>query len=174
MLFLNAGIGQGGPVVDIPASRIQRMLRINVEQPTYVCKALIGQMYAREKRSAIVVTSSGLGLLPVAGLTVYAATKAYTSSFAQALSYENENKVDVVDYILGMTDTKFFDKSKASENEKRGPKATPPDVAVKGLMRAIGHDRQTSGCRAHEQSSWTIKSAPVGAVNRMMYKAVNK
>ena len=60
-------------------------------------------MLEREKRSAIVVTSSGLGKIPVAGTTVYAATKAFVSSFAQGLRYEVEDKIDVIDWAAGET-----------------------------------------------------------------------
>ena len=106
-------------------------------------------MLAREKRSAIVVTSSGLGMIPVAGTAIYAATKAYDSSFAQALSYELEDKIDVIDWPCGEVRTRLL-----GDYGAKYPRAVSPELAVKGLLGSIGHDRVTWGPRTHETALW--------------------
>ena len=126
-------------------------------------------MLAREKRSAIVVTSSGLGIRPVAGIAAYSASKAYASSFAQALSYETEGKIDVVDWACGEVSTKLMPAA-----HRHNPRAISTEAAVKGLLRSIGHDRVTSGARKHETANWMFSSAPLGPVNRMMYSVMSK
>ena len=45
-------------------------------------------MLERKQRSAIVVTSSGLRLVPCPGVATYSATKVFASWIAFALSYE--------------------------------------------------------------------------------------
>ena len=65
-------------------------------------------MLDRKERSAIIVTSSGLGLIPVAGAAVYAATKAYASSFTQALDYELGDRLDIHDWPCGEVKTRLY------------------------------------------------------------------
>ena len=125
-------------------------------------------MLNRPQRSAIVVTSSGLGMIPVAGTCTYAATKAFVSNFAQGLSYEVEDKIDVVDYVLGEVSTKLM------ENHRDNPRCVSTEVAVNGLMKDIGRERESWGCAKHERDMWMFTSAPVGPINRMMYKAMSK
>ena len=114
------------------------------------------------------VTSSGLGKIPVAGTCTYAATKAFVSSFAQGLSYVVEEKIDVVDYVLGEAKTKLL------SNNINNPRAVSAEVAVSGLMKDIGREKESWGCAKHERDLWMFTSAPVGPVNRMMYKAMSK
>ena len=40
------------------------------------------------------------------GVAAYSASKAYGSTLAQALSYETEDKIDVIDWTLGKANTK--------------------------------------------------------------------
>ena len=47
-------------------------------------------------------------MAPVAGVSAYSASKAYVSALAQALSYEVEGKVDVVDWVSGEVSTKML------------------------------------------------------------------
>ena len=114
------------------------------------------------------VTSSGLGKIPVAGTCTYAATKAFVSNFAQGLSYEVENKIDVVDFVMGEVNTKLL------SNNINNPRSVDADVAVNGLMKDIGREKETWGCARHERDLWMFTSAPVGPVNRMMNKAMSK
>ena len=124
ILFLNAGIGQVGAFAEASTTRMERLLQVNVQHPTFICRAVLSQLLEREQRSAIVVTSSGLGKIPVAGTIVYAASKAFASSFAQGLSYEVEDKIDVIDWAAGEVKTKLLGKNMDN------PRAEPTDIAV--------------------------------------------
>ena len=88
MLFLNAGIAEPGPFSQLSTLRLQRIVQINVVHTTYTARVMLNQLLSRGKRSAIVVTSSSLGLLPLSGIAAYSASKAYGSTLAQALSFE--------------------------------------------------------------------------------------
>ena len=61
MLFLNAGVAQMGSFADIDESSVEDIMNVNALHPMYLAKALVNQMLARGKRSAIVITSSTLG-----------------------------------------------------------------------------------------------------------------
>lgn len=62
-------------------------------------------MVKRESRSAIVVTSSGLGAAPLAGNVCYSSSKAFSTWFAQALHFEAKEKIDVLAWECGEVST---------------------------------------------------------------------
>ena len=47
----------------------------------YLMKALVNQQMARDKRSAVMITSSGAANLVMAGAQTYSATKAMVTNF---------------------------------------------------------------------------------------------
>ena len=54
------------------------------------------------------------------------------------------------------------------------PRALPTDMVVRGLIKDIGREYVTYGCRKHETGLWLFTSAPEGPINRMMFKAMSK
>jgi short-subunit dehydrogenase len=61
---------------------------------------------ARSKRSALITTSSVLGVVPTPGLVAYSSSKASASYFTEALSYEVQDKIDVMAWNCGPVNTK--------------------------------------------------------------------
>ena len=55
-------------------------------------------MLARDKRSAIVVTSSGMGGAPTPGILSYSSSKSFSSFLAEGLNIELKSKVDVISF----------------------------------------------------------------------------
>lgn len=78
---------------------------MNLLHVVYLLKALLPQLLARTKRSAILTTGSGLGIRPVAGIATYSASKSFVSYLAQSLNYELKDKIDVINYECGMMRT---------------------------------------------------------------------
>ena len=79
-----------------------------------------------------------------------------------------EDKIDVVDWACGEVSTKLMDQ------HRNNPRCQPADVTVRGLLKTIGYERVTYGFRKHETGIWMFTSAPVGPINRMMFKAMSK
>ena len=79
MLFLNAGMGQLGAFEDLTKSEVESIFTVNAMHPVFLCKVLLADMLARQKKSAIVVTSSGLGNRPFPGALTYSAAKSCAS-----------------------------------------------------------------------------------------------
>ena len=119
------------------------MMLINTLQPIYTAKVLIDQIVARKQRSAIVVTSSGMGDRPIAGNTTYSATKSFASFLARGLSYELSGKVDCLDWCCGMTSTNMVRRSVGGE-------IVSVTTAVKGMFSSLGKQRTTWGCLNHD------------------------
>jgi len=76
--------------------------------PLYLAKALLPKLMTRQGRAAMVVTSSGLSGMPMPSVQCYSSTKACVSNFFQGLSFEVREKVDVMVWESGPTDTKML------------------------------------------------------------------
>lgn len=107
MVFLNAGIAQMGCFADIDEAHVEDQMTVNAMHPMYLTKALLPQLLARGKKSAIVTTSSVMGQRPMGGFLTYSATKSLASFIAIGLSYELEGKVDVMAWEAGEIATKL-------------------------------------------------------------------
>lgn len=87
LLINNAGVGDRGLFSTSTPERVAAMLQVNVAALTVLTHALLGSMRSR-KRGAILNVSSCASFLPMPGFAVYAATKAYVTSFSEALRGE--------------------------------------------------------------------------------------
>src|SRR6266581_3535662 len=87
LLINNAGLGDSGPFAESDPVRNNEMTLVNVTALTLVTRHLLPRMIAQH-RGAILNVSSSAGFLPIPGSAVYAATKAYVTSFSEALRAE--------------------------------------------------------------------------------------
>ena len=86
-LINNAGFGDVGTFERSEWPTIEKMLQVNVVALTSLCHQLI-PLLRHHRPGAILNVSSVASFLPVPNLTVYAATKAYVSSFSEGLRAE--------------------------------------------------------------------------------------
>ena len=111
-LINNAGLGDYGPFATSPAQRNHEMLEVNVVALTSLTRALLPQMVSR-KLGAILNVSSSAGFLPIPGMNVYAASKAYVNSFSEALHAELYGSGVIVTALCpGPVHTEFGDVAK--------------------------------------------------------------
>jgi uncharacterized protein len=87
VLINNAGLGDYGKFNDADWQRIRAMLQVNMVALTYLTYRTIPAM-RKGGGGAILNVSSIAGFLPVPNCAVYAATKAYVTSFSEALRAE--------------------------------------------------------------------------------------
>jgi short-subunit dehydrogenase len=87
LLINNAGLGDSGPFAESDPDRNKEMTVVNVETLTLITRHLLPPMIAKHC-GAILNVSSSAGFLPIPGAAVYAATKAYVTSFSEALRAE--------------------------------------------------------------------------------------
>jgi short-subunit dehydrogenase len=87
LLINNAGLGDSGPFAESDPDRNKEMTLVNVATLTLVTRRLLPPMIAKH-RGAILNVSSSAGFLPIPLSAVYAATKAYVTSFSEALRAE--------------------------------------------------------------------------------------
>lgn len=160
MLFLNAGVAQMGPFAEIDDSSVQDLMAVNALHPMFLAKVLVNQMLLRERRSAIVVTSSAFGQRPIGGASiVYSATKSLVSFLGVGLSYELESKIDVMAWEAGEVATNMSKK-------KAGFMVLAPKEAVRSMLRDIGKERITDGDTTHEIFNGLLRLVPLYYANQ--------
>jgi short-subunit dehydrogenase len=107
LLINNAGLGDVGPFATSELPRVKEMLAVNVTALTLLARLLLPGMIA-QRRGAILNVSSTAGFLPIAGFAVYAATKAYVTSFSEAIRAElHGTGVTVTSLCPGPVPTEF-------------------------------------------------------------------
>lgn len=88
VLFSNAGIGEAGPVFEIPLGLVRRNFETNVFAPLNLAQKFINQFIVGKKKGKVVFTSSMGGLFTPAGFGIYVSTKHALESIAEALQQE--------------------------------------------------------------------------------------
>lgn len=88
VLWNNAGLGESGPVSEIPIDLVRRNYEVNVFKPLELTQGFIRKWIAAGKKAKIVFTSSMGGLFTPAGWGTYVSTKHAVESIAEAMQQE--------------------------------------------------------------------------------------
>ncbi len=103
----NAGFGTSGEFYELDADRLDREVQLNVAALTRISRAALGVMVPRG-RGFLLNVSSVASFQPAPKLAVYAATKAYVTSFSESLHEEVRSAgVNVTALCPGLTRTEF-------------------------------------------------------------------
>src|SRR5881409_1914328 len=144
LLINNAGLGDSGPFANSDPVRNSDMTLVNVRALTSLTRHLVPQMITKH-RGGILNVSSSAGFLPIPGSAVYAATKAYVTSFSEALRAELRGTgVSVCALCPGPVVTEFQEVAKRQGVQpKLGPKfiVVPVEQVVRDALAALETDR---------------------------------
>ena len=87
ILVNNAGVGEGGSTLDIPARNIRRQFEVNVIGPLLLTQGIAKQMVKRGTGRIVWVSSrEGLNVNPFTG--IYSASKHAIEAIAETMAYE--------------------------------------------------------------------------------------
>jgi uncharacterized protein len=112
LLINNAGLGDSGAFATSDPIRNEQMALVNIVALTSLTRRLLPKMIAK-RRGGILNVSSSAGFLPIPGDAVYAATKAYVTSFSEAIRAELRGKgVSVCAVCPGPVHTEFQEVAK--------------------------------------------------------------
>ena len=115
LLVNNAGFGTSGRVAEIDPGRMRNELAVNVVALTRLTRAALPAMLER-RRGWILNVSSVASFQPAPQLAVYAASKAYVTSFTEALHEELRGTgVRATALCPGLTRTEFIEVSRGAE-----------------------------------------------------------
>lgn len=111
VLLNNAGMGEAGPVSEIPVELVRQNFEVNCFAPLVLTQGFIKKWVAEKKKAKIVFTSSMGGLFTPPGYGIYVSTKHALEAFAEALDFELKPygiKVQTINpgaYLTGYNET---------------------------------------------------------------------
>jgi len=88
ILLNNAGIGEGGPIAEVPLELVRKNFETNVFAPLALTQQVVKKWVADKTPGKIVFTSSMGGLFSPPGFAAYAATKHAIEAIAEAMQGE--------------------------------------------------------------------------------------
>ena len=146
-----AGFGAFGDLPEQDARDTEGMIDVNVVALTELTRACIPMM---RRGSWIIQVCSASAYLPLPGLGVYAATKAYVRSFTDSLRIELKDKgINVLEVSPGWVDTEFIDRAMQSHSVPKmvfRHRVNPQDV-VSQAMRDIEKGKRRSVCGTYNK-----------------------
>jgi short-subunit dehydrogenase len=144
VLVNNAGQGQYGEFVDTDINRELDIIQLNIGAYITLTKKYLQEMVV-EDEGKILLVSSIAGEVPGPLQAIYHGTKAFITSFAEAIQEENKETNVTITYLMpGATDTDFFRKANM-ENSKMvqdGSLADPAKVAKDGYDALMSGDEK--------------------------------
>ena len=145
-LINNAGFGSVGDFANLEVDRELQMIELNISALVAITHCYLKGM--RERRSGkIINVSSAAGFQPIPFMATYAATKAFVTSFSEAIAEENRPYgIQVLALCPGSTKTNFFAASNIDRPIQVKGQQTAEDV-VETAMGAIksGRTKVVSG-----------------------------
>jgi short-subunit dehydrogenase len=148
VLVNDAAQGQYGEFVDTDLSRELEIIQLNIVAYVALTKYFLKDMVARNE-GKILNVSSIAGELPGPLQSVYHATKAFITSFTEAVRNEvKDTQVTLTSLLPGATDTDFFNKAEMEHTKmvQEGDLADPATVAKDGYDALMaGKDKVVSG-----------------------------
>jgi len=88
VLWNNAGMGEAGPVWEIPVDLVRRNFEVNVFLPLALTQGVVRRWVAKGRKGKVVFTSSMGGLFTPANWGTYVSTKHALEALAEALQQE--------------------------------------------------------------------------------------
>lgn len=143
LLLNNAGMGDYGEFSTSDWTKIEQMMTLNMQALTHLTHALLPGLTAQS--GAVLNVSSLASVLPIPDFAVYAATKAYVTSFSEALRLElRDHKVSVLAVCPGPVKTGFGNialRGKASELPVKEAFYVTAEQVVTDSLKALLKDR---------------------------------
>ena len=144
LLINDAGLGDSGAFARSHPVRNEQMILVNIVALTTLTRHLLPQMIAK-RHGGILNVSSAAGFLPIPDFAVYAATKAYVTSFSEALRAELRGTgVCVCALCPGPVHTEFQEVAKRPDaRPDTGPEFVfvPVEQVVRDALAALETDR---------------------------------
>lgn len=162
----NAGVGHLGPVGEMAPERISELVDVNLRAPMLLARAAL-PVLARQPRGALVFVGSIAGAVGVPGETVYSATKAGLSVFADLLREEvRATGVTVSTLVPGVVDTAFFQRRGAAY-DRAVPRPLPVDQVARRVVDLI-----ETGAPRRVEPRWLVVPARLASATPGLYRAL--
>lgn len=161
-LVLNAGVGISGEFIKIPIEKELNLINLNITSLVRLTKKALPEFVAAGK-GRLLFTSSIAAEMPGPYYAVYAASKSFVQSFAEAIRYEVKEKgITVTALQPGATDTNFFARAEMLDTKAgTSKKDSPAKVAQDGFDALMaGQDHVVAGSFMNKVESVIAKVIP--------------
>lgn len=165
-IAINAGVGVGGKFSETDLQEELNLINLNVVSSVHLAKHVVKDMVARGE-GKILFTSSIAALMPGPFEAVYAASKAFIHSFAEALRNElKDTDITVTALMPGPTDTNFFHRAGMDDTKAGADKKDDPAVVARQGFEALmkGKDDFVAG---------SLKTQIQGNVSKVLPETVS-
>lgn len=106
-----AGVMPGGLLLDTSAEQVGQIMQVNYGGMVNVCQTVIPAMVQRD-RGEVILYGSSVGIMPMARLGGYGASKAANNFYAKLLIAENKSKVRMTVVYPPSVNTPLLDQAK--------------------------------------------------------------
>ena len=171
-LINNAGFGSGGDFATLDREKELEIINLNISALVALTHRYLKPMRER-KAGTIINVSSAAGFQPLPFMATYAATKAFVTSFTEAIAEENRPfGIQILALCPGSTKTNFFAASGIDRPVQVKGQQTADEV-VDTAMKAIGGTRSkvVSGW-ANYIASLSTNFVPNTLITRVVGKAL--
>jgi len=148
LLINNAGIGDYGSFASADAAKVRGQIELNVTALVMLTHAILPRLIATaDKPGGVLNVSSLAGQVPMPDLAVYGASKAFVTSFSEALRVELQSRHIIVSAVCpGPTPTNFGKNARradGSDTNRSGQDflRIPPDQVVRTALDALVQNR---------------------------------
>jgi len=166
---INAGVGVGGEFKTTDLERELNIVDLNCRSVVHLAKRAVQQITA-QGHGRILITSSIASTMPGAFEAVYAASKAFDQSLAQALREElKDSGITVTSLMPGPTETNFFHRAGMDDTKVgQGKKDDAGQVAKQGFEALMaGKDHVVAGSLKNKVQAGAAKILPEPAKARI-------
>ena len=170
-LINNAGFGAMGDFAKLDLERELQMIDLNVSCLVSLTHRYLQKM--RERKSGTIINvSSAAGFQPIPFFATYAATKAFVTSFSEAIAEENRPfGIQVMALCPGSTKTNFFKAANMERALQVKGQQTAEDVVETALKGVAGHRSKIVSGWANYVGALVGSLAPTALTTRLIAKA---
>lgn len=165
LLINNAGRGDYGTFETAASERVQEQIDVNITGLVQLTHALLPLLKRNHPAGILNVSSLG-GTLPLPDMAIYAASKAFVTSFSEAIRIELLDKgVHVTALCPGPTPTSFSQTARRVTGEDA-------DRSGQGLLKQSNHRVVADGLAALEHGAATIYPGWGVAIAGIMFRII--
>jgi uncharacterized protein len=177
LLVNNAGFGFVGNFNDLDLDRECSVVNVNITAVMRLAHAA-GSAMKQRRSGGILNVSSLAGFIPAPNSATYAATKAFVTSFSQALHEElKSHGVHVSALCPGYTRTEFQQRANATEESNRVPSflwQSADEVARAGLVGIAKNQAVVVPGKQNKALSGLTSALPRGVTRRIVSAGTSK
>lgn len=149
VVFNNAGIAHGGPVVDQPTDEVEAVLDVNIKGVIYGAQAAHAHLKQTAPGSVLINTASLAGIIGAPNLSVYCASKWAVRGLTNSLDAEwAGDGIKVSSLCPGFIDTPIIGQTSPDSNQtvketlvEAGVEVSPVSSVPKVVWEAVHGDK---------------------------------